>query len=193
MPSHPGSVAVLVEPVAEYFHRLEASYAALPGVRLENVAIAESEGTRELFRLAGVDPVAHGQPDWLNQLSSLREDRMTELWDRYERAIVGDAGAGDSVRDFWQAHRIVERVPCITLHQLLERHGLSRLDLLQIDAEGYDYAILRTLDLARIRPRFINYERVLLQDDEAACRTMLVEAGYRLYDWGQDTLCVDAR
>lgn len=40
-----------------------------------------------------------------------------------------------------------------------------------------------------MRPAFINYERVLLQDDDARCRQMLSAAGYRLTDWGQDTLC----
>jgi hypothetical protein len=35
--------------------------------------------------------------------------------------------------------------------------------------------------------------RVLLQDDEPACRSMLTANGYVLFDWGQDTLCVAVR
>ena len=60
------------------------------------------------------------------------------------------------------------------------------MDLLQIDTEGYDYEILRTIDFSRLRPRFINYERELLQDDGPACRSMLSAAGYVLFDWGED-------
>lgn len=190
LPAHPHSVVVLVEPVRVYFEQLRATYDGFPQVRFENVAIAESAGERDFFRI-GVDPTEHGQPEWLAQLGSLREDRMTTLWDRYEQQETPDSPA-EAARcwSFWHANRIVERVRCVTLEQLLTDHRLPELDLLQIDAEGYDYAILRTLDFTRIRPRFINYERVLLQDDEPACRQMLTTAGYRLVDWGQDTFCV---
>ncbi|MGZ4249692.1 MAG: hypothetical protein ACXVUE_15475 [Solirubrobacteraceae bacterium] len=61
-------------------------------MRIENVAIAETEGPRDLFRLDGVDPVGHGQPDRLTQLGSLPEDRMTELWDRYEQRLLDSEG-----------------------------------------------------------------------------------------------------
>lgn len=189
LPAHPRSVAVLVEPVGDYFERLKGTYAGLPQVRLENAAIAESAGERDFFRIA-VDPTAHGQADWLTQLGSLREDRMTTLWERYEQQLLDREGVEQDFAAFWHANRVVERVRCMTVEQLLTEYGLSRLDMLQIDAEGYDYAILRTLDFSRIRPRFINYERVLLQDDEPACRAMVTSAGYKLFDWGQDTLCV---
>ncbi len=180
------STAVLVEPVAEYFAALRRSYEGVPGVRFEHAAIAEAAGTRDFYRLAA-DPVAHGLPAWLSQLGSLRADRMTALWDRYERGHL--AAESDRLTRFYREHQVVEPVTCITFDMLLARHGLTHLDLLQIDAEGYDYEILRTIDFTRVRPAFINYERVLLQDDEPACRAMLMAAGYTLTDWGQDTLC----
>lgn len=105
-------------------------------------------------------------PVWLSQLSSLKKKRMEELCDQHER--MEDAQA------FYLEHRVVERVNSIPLDQLLRRHGLSSLDLLQIDVEGYDYEILKTLDFDQIRPLFINYERVLLADTEEECRQMLV-------------------
>ena len=118
---------------------------------------------------------------------------MTTLWDRYEGEMLASQGVEQNFAEFWHANRIVDRVSCVTLDQLLDAQGIVELDLLQIDAEGYDYEILKTLDLSRVRPRFINYERVLLHDDEPGCRAMLADAGYELYDWGQDTFCVDTR
>jgi len=115
---------------------------------------------------------------------------MTELWSRYEQELFDREGRTDDLRGFWHAHQVIERVRCLTIHQLMERHGIAQLDLLQMDAEGYDYSILKTIDFALTRPHFINYERVLLHDDEPACRAMLTAAGYALLDWGQDTLCV---
>ena len=183
LPGHPASVAILVEPVREYFDALREAYGDLPTVRLENVAIAEEEGDRDFYRLAaGVDPTEHGHAEWLAQLGSLRPDRMTDLWDR--------RGGDQRSRDFWHQHSSVEKVHCWTFAQLLEKHGLDRVDLLQIDTEGYDYEILRTVDFSRVKPRFINYERVHMHENEAACRAKLTDAGYVLFDWALDTLAV---
>src|SRR3954467_3768467 len=88
LPSHPAAVVVLVEPVAEHFEQLQHAYRDMPNVRLENVAVAEREGTRDFYRL-GSDPVAHGPPAWLSQLGSLRPDRLGKLWDNYEQKAVG--------------------------------------------------------------------------------------------------------
>jgi FkbM family methyltransferase len=172
---------VLVEPVREYFDVLSANYAQLPAVRLENVAIAESAGERDFYRIA-IDPEAHGHPAWMRELGSLRAERMTTLWDKHERNA--------EQQQFYLDHRIVERVTCVTFQNLLDRHGICDLDLLQMDAEGYDFEILKTIDFTRVRPRFINYERVLLQEEEPACRSMLERAGYRLIDWSIDTLAI---
>jgi FkbM family methyltransferase len=179
LPAHPNRVAVLVEPVREYFDALQDAYRALPTVRLENVAIAEAEGDRDLYRLRpGVDPTKHGHMDWLSQVSSLRPDRFERHNDDERR------------RAFLREFSTVETVHCSTLGQLLERHGLEQVDLLQIDAEGYDYEILRTIDFSHFRPRFIGYERVLLHEDEPACRAMLIDADYVLFDSDLDTLAV---
>lgn len=174
---------VLVEPIREYFDLLCRNYRNIPNVEFENVAIAETEGERDMYRLSGdVDPVKDGHGRWLTELSSLREERMGRLWDKCEV----DPGH----KAYYLKHRVIERVMCITLRQLLEKHQIQQLDLLQIDAEGYDYEILKTLDFDLLKPNFINYERVLLQEDEEACREMLLAQGYRLFDWRQDTLCI---
>ena len=36
--------------------------------------------------------------------------------------------------------------------------GLERVDLIQIDAEGYDWPIIRSIDFARLRPRILRFE-----------------------------------
>jgi FkbM family methyltransferase len=171
---------VLIEPVREFFEQLCESYADLFGVEFENVAIAETAGERDFYRLS-VDPRAHGYPAWLSQLGSLRSD--SRFWD--------ELATGRRWKEFFLTHRTVERVECITLAMVLEKHRIRELDLLQIDAEGYDYEILKTLDFARLRPRFINYEHALLRDDEKAkCRDRLERENYVLMEYGYDTFCI---
>lgn len=174
------SKVVLVEPVREYFESLQRNYSKLNGTRFENAAITATEGVRDFYRI-DVDPVKFGLPDYLAQLGSLRSDRMTKLWDNYEKNA--------DLQKFYLENRIVEKVNCITFKQLIEKHQISDIDFLQIDAEGYDYEILRSIDFSSITPLFVNYERVLLQDSEEMCRDIMRKAGYRLRDWGQDTLC----
>ena len=133
-----------------------------------------------MYRL-NVDPTDYGFPEWVAQ-SSLKEERMEELSVPWER--------GEELQAFYREHRVIEKVNSLPLGLLLERHELRDLDLLQIDAEGYDYEILKTLDFNQHKPRFINYERALLDEDEPACRQMLMSHGYVLMDSRIDTLAI---
>jgi FkbM family methyltransferase len=178
--ARPDAKVILVEPVREYFEKLKENYRDLSGVRFENVAIAEQEGNRDFYRIM-IDPTRFGLTEDLLQLGSLRSDRMTKLWDHHMKE--------KKLQKFYLEHRIVEKVHCITFKQLLEKHQISEVDFLQIDAEGYDFEILKSIDFSITRPLFVNYERVLLQDSEEECRQMMRKSGYRLRDWEQDTLC----
>ena len=55
-PAYPGARALLIEPVNDYFKELVNYYAGLPNIAFENVAVAESAGPREFYRLGPVDP-----------------------------------------------------------------------------------------------------------------------------------------
>jgi FkbM family methyltransferase len=180
-----GAKVVLVEPIKEYFDRLRKNYAMCPDIQFANVAIAESEGIRDFYTLK-LDPTKYGYPEWLAQLSSLKAERMGKLWGKYENYPFPE------FKKFYLEHRTVEKVKCITITQLLQQYQIEKLDLLVLDVEGYEFEILKTLDFKTTRPRFIDYERVLLQENEPLCRQMLMKQGYVLIDWGQDTFCVRA-
>lgn len=174
--------AALVEPVGHLFQQLSANYAGFSGVICENVAIAEAAGTRNFYRLReGIDLSIHGLPAWAEQLGSFVPEQLDSLW-------IADP-SNHQLREFVQANTVIEPIQCVTFHQLLEKHGIREVDLLIIDTEGYDYQILRTIDLQRLRPTFINYEHIHLNDDEPRCRDLLSRHGYHLLDHGQDTLC----
>lgn len=171
---------ICVEPVREHFEKLVENYRGAGNVRCENVAVADRNGEATLYRL-GVDPVAHGYPEWLAQLGSLKSDRMGSLWDRFEK----DA----DLKAFYLRHRLEERVVCVTFAELLRRHGVGRVDLLQMDVEGYEYEILSTIDFERTPIRYVNYESVLLHERKADLAAWMTRSGYALIDHGQDTFC----
>ena len=49
-------------------------------------------------------------------------------------------------------------VPCLTFDSLVSKHGVTAVDLVQMDTEGYDFEIVKLIDLDRLRPRLIMYE-----------------------------------
>lgn len=174
--------AVMIEPVRHLFEQLRANYASFPGVACEDVAIADSACIRNFYRLReGIDLQAHGLPPWAEELGSFIPEQMESLWGH-------DSENLELIR-FAKENIVVDEVRCISIHELLEKHNLTEVDLLQVDTEGYDFEILKTIDFKRFKPHYINYERIHLKKVESRCRSMLLNQGYRLRDHGQDTLC----
>ena len=84
------------------------------------------------------------------------------------------------------------RVPAVTLPTLLER--VERVDLLQLDTEGHDAAILAQLDLDTYRPAVILYEsKHLSSTDREECEARLRAAGYTLVSDSEDTIARQRR
>src|SRR5204863_9048795 len=114
------------------------------GVTLANAAVAARDGTPPFFPLRDASAAERAQlPDWYDGLGSLSRT-----------AVLSHAPQMPDI-----AERLVEgEVEALTFTTLCERHALERVDLIVIDAEGYDWEILRTIDLARHRPRLVVYE-----------------------------------
>jgi FkbM family methyltransferase len=171
---------VMVEPVPYVFERLRRNYGELPGVSLENVAIADRDGRLPFFHLAEVrEGERRDLPAWYDAIGSFSLETVR----RNASAIPG----GES--------RIVRvEVPCLTFESLCRRHGLDRLDLVAIDAEGYDAEILRQIDFERRRPRLILYEHYHLPAGQRdATREWLRSLGYEAMEEFLDTYCLDPR
>lgn len=170
---------VLVEPVPHVYERLRRNYAHRDHLALENVAIAPHNGTAPFYCLGQND---YGTlPRWHDQIGSFSRTQVAK-----HRDLV----PGEPIPDI--EDRIVTlQVPCTTFEALCARHGLGKLDLVHIDTEGFDYEIVKLIDLAAHRPTIVLYEHKHLADaDRTACRHLLEQAGYDTLECGHDTLCV---
>jgi FkbM family methyltransferase len=149
---------IVVEPMKDVFEELKRNYAGYPRIVPVNAAIHNSAKEIELYR---VDPVKQPQlPEWTKGIASFRRDHHT-------------------LSGMSSEHMIADKVPCMTFDELLERHDVARVDLLQIDTEGYDYDILMALDFARLRPTIIHFEHGL--PNGIMTRDKLKEVVDRLY------------
>ena len=60
---------------------------------------------------------------------------------------------------------------------------------MQIDIEGYEYELLKTIDFESLPIRFINYESEVMFGKKPKCERFLRSKKYRLVDYENDTFC----
>lgn len=131
---------VVIEPLPDLFQQLQANYRRFPRIVPVNCAVHNSEREMTLHR---VDPQRLADvPDWACGIASFDPLHHQRL------GIPADC-------------MTTERVPCRTLPAILREHPLPRIDLLQIDTEGYDSEILFGLDFLEICPSIIRFEHGL--------------------------------
>ncbi len=167
---------IMVEPVPYVFERLRERYGSDPRIVLEQAAIAEREGVFPFYHLREAMP-GERVWGWYHALGSFKPDVVLS-----NRDLIPD------IED-----RLVEtRVSAMTFAQLCEKHGVNKIDLVLIDTEGYDYEILRSMDLTARRPRLVVYEHHHLSaEDRAAARAMLEAEGYITFEDGLDTAALE--
>jgi FkbM family methyltransferase len=155
----PGGTVVAVEPARASFRLLQANLEALPGVRLEHIALSHRRGTAEL-RDFGTGHSA------LNTL--LPSARVPPEEARRLRSTTYG-------------------VPCRTLDELADELGITP-DLVKLDAEGAELDILRgmTRVLREAAPLLAvetgDYAG-MASPATAACIDVLEAEGYRGLEW----------
>jgi FkbM family methyltransferase len=167
-----GLRGILVEPQRDAFERLKITYSSFDPSRfvLVNAAIAAHDGTAFLYRTKPGSP----GPDWLPQIASLDLN-----------VIMSHAHVVPKLASFIER----EEVRCITFEHLFREAGIPRVDLLQVDAEGYDAEIVRLFDVPSRRPAIIHFEhKHLSPTDHGRAVSALVQLKYRFALCGESTL-----
>lgn len=133
--------ALLVDPEPELFTRFTACGATRPQVRCEQVAITSTDGETDLLAIppsayagGSVDPKLAG-------LASLVPVLAAETSTSFRR-----------LRDEWGR---LSRVPTSTLSSLIRRHKVTRVDVLLVDAGGYEWPIFAQFDLGHFAPALV--------------------------------------
>ncbi|HEV2370137.1 MAG TPA: FkbM family methyltransferase [Acidimicrobiales bacterium] len=165
---------IMIEPLPYVFDQLETEYGGHPRIILENVAVADHDGTAELFYIPeSTDP---SLPNWYDALGTFRKDVLLKHTD-----FIPDI-----------ADRISSvAVPCSTFESICARHSVKKIDLVQIDTEGYDYEVIKLIDLERHAPKLLMYEHLHLSpSDREACLQHLRANGYEDISDTMDTVCL---
>lgn len=176
---------VFVEPQPRAFAMLRDAYSAASGFSFENVAISGVDGEIEFYMLRDEAPEL---PVWLHQSAGLDKAVLSGAL-KYFR----DSQGVDAIPADHESLIAARRVPTMTWGTLLDKHGITNLDLLVLDTMGYDCKLLALFPFDRLKPRIIHFEHQIAdRDDLQDCLDLLEQKGYGLAKVAVDTIaCLD--
>jgi FkbM family methyltransferase len=161
---------IVIEPLPRYFARLKMNYEDYPGVTAVNAALHPTDTFVDIHHVDPEKAIAAGLPAWAGGIGSL-------LTDHHKRIEVPESCMTTT------------RVPALSFARLLDEHSVQHVDLLQIDAEGFDYEVLRMFPFERLKPLLIKYEHDGLDADaRQAAKNLLMKHGYAVFTEGEDTV-----
>ena len=173
-PQHRG---LSVEPIKKYLSRLPVK----PLVTKVNAAVSDKPGQCVVHYLDEHTIQAHGLPNYLRGCNSIDSPHPTVSRWLQKKGLPTSLVRKDTV-------------PKITYCDLIQRFGVSSVDLLKVDTEGHDGVILRSLiacceQQPSLLPKQIVFESNKLTDRrEVNYLIKLLEAhGYELVSRGHDT------
>ena len=130
---------ILLEPNPSSFARLQETYAGVPNVTLLQVAANEQDGEAYMYRVKA------------ERADSEDDQQMTSFDPKH---LEKHGKTADDME------RIT--VSCRSLSSLVNELGLTKIDVLQIDAEGFDAAVVRMALNMGVLPDVINFEHIHL-------------------------------
>ena len=168
---------VLIEPIPFLFQKLKSNYAQ-QSERLKFLNLAVSAQDEEFKTFYAIDEKYMNKiPDWYYQLGT------------FNKNVLSNHGVPNL-----EEYMVEKQVPVKMLQEIIEENMIcSNIDLLHIDAEGYDFEILKTLDFAKTLPKIILIEFYHLEVEKRQQLIKLFKKHrYRFYKRNLDYIAVHA-
>lgn len=165
---------LFVEPVPDLFEKLKQNYGSSERFKFENAGINE-DGSQQKFYKIGEDA--------FKEIPALSENY--KQIGSFSREHVEKLATTEIIKFIEESN-----VNCMSLEKLLEKHKLETLDLIQIDAEGYDWKILSQLDLRTYKPEMILFENKNLKEEEKEEAINFLQETYHIFSMRQDYMCI---
>lgn len=134
---------LIVEPMTRAYVELKETYKDYPAIRTIKAAIHNEKKTATLYQI---------DPERLQELPEFYKGVASFFRPHFEKTQT----PGEFI--------VEEEVTCYTLVDLLKEFAMQDLDLLQIDAEGYDAEIIGNLNFDTLMPRILRFEHGLPQE-----------------------------
>ena len=166
---------IFVEPVEFVFQRLKQNYRNAERFTFENVAIAKETGVAKFY--------------YVSERARAKLEDTLPHWDQlgsFDRNHILKHLGGTL-----DAYIVEEKINCVPLQEILDRNGVTKIDLLHVDTEGSDYNVLSQVNFDKYKPLVVLYEHLHLSIDERTkAKSILKASGYKVVEYGGDTLAI---
>ena len=173
---------IMLEPQSKVFERLKLNHKESKGLTFENVALGAEEAKTVLYKV---------KEEFVNQYKDLGGvasfDRNHVLQELRSNQNKLDLSSNGVIEDCIEE----EKVDVTTYASLINKHDLTTLDLLMIDAEGYDFEAVTLFPFETLCPKSIVFEykhlsKVQLQE----IKVLLSKYGYTGFFSKNDVLFI---
>ena len=177
-----GEKILLVEPQKIYNEVLINNYSNFKGeLNIENVAIGDGRGELEFYIL---------KEEYWDEYKNKFGREANSLFS-FNKKLLSDLLAPRLGINFSEIDNYITTldVDIVTLGSLIKKYNFNEIDLLQIDAEGYDFKIINSL--RDVKPKLINFESFRLSNEEWNNFKIFCEVnGYGFIQGTMDTLAI---
>lgn len=176
---------VLLEPQKFVFTEFtQKIYSKNTGINVLNAAIGAEDGKLPMYK------IGFSSTRWATGLSSFSKDQVLKAYDNgivaYNCKKYGETIPTDKSK--WISQ---EEVRVISPESLIREFKIKKIDLLQIDAEGFDLEVIRIFDLKKHQPKALVFENAgLSETDYKTALRILEEAGYTTKRFGDNNLAM---
>lgn len=174
---------VLIEPQREVFEDgLKETYKGFDNVKLANVAIDSECGSKKLYKIGFSDS------KWATGLSSFDKEMVEK---QYKRGYVKESAleAGEELPDHKDEYISTETIQTLTFDKLIEQYNISEINGLFIDAEGFDYNLIRMFNFKEYKPGLVMFEHQhMTETEEWELIDMFRDMGYSIFRGDYNTL-----
>lgn len=176
---------VLLEPQPYVFNeKLAPLYSHQSDIKLENAAISKDEGVMPLHI------VSFSQKRWATGLASFVKESLEE---KINNGYIEKCAQrfGDRLPEKKADYLTTIPVPTISFQTIFNTYNLKKIDLLQIDTEGYDWEIIQLFPFEKLKPQIISFEIERLNELELQnCVSFLKNNGYSFQIIDRDGLAI---
>jgi FkbM family methyltransferase len=172
---------VMLEPQPHVFYEfLVKIHAKRPEIIPVNAALSLSDGKTKLYT------IAFSKERWATGLSSFNKELLLE---KFRDGTIAKKAAKEGIPLPESEKDWIEEIEidAISPKTLIKKFGGKNIDLLAIDTEGFDFEILKMLDLKSMNPTVIIYEEEHFDEEtKKSCKEYVERQGYSYHKAGRD-------
>lgn len=172
---------MMLEPQPHVFQEfLVKIHAKRPEIIPINAALANKDGKTTLYT------ISFSRERWATGLSSFEKE---VLMNKFKDGTIAKKAAKEGIKIPINEKDWIQEVEidAISPESLIKKFDGKKIDLLAIDTEGFDFEILKMLDLKSINPDVIIYEEEHFNEKtKEDCKEFLSTLGYLYHRAGRD-------